>query len=193
MFIFFPSFIVEVNTDTDCHLTFKPIGRLASIPKLDYVQPIQAPSPSASTTIATTPSAPAVVKDKDDNNNVMPMYAAHWPKRPLAPPTPPFNMSLIQPPAFSTHLQDLDCNDLIQHIYSLEHAAISTPDSHDDNSTPPADATKVQSAPKELNCMSENEIQAYLHYPESCFPPIRPCNTPNASDSKTVFTPEELH
>ncbi len=193
MFIFFPSFIVEVNTDTDCHLSYEPIGRSVSIAKLDYIQPIQAPSPSASTTVATTPSAPAVVKDEDDNNDVMPTYVAHWPKRPSAPPTPPFNMSLIPPPAFLTLLRDLDHDDLIQCIYSLELTAISTPDSHDNNSTPPADATKVRSAPKELNCMSENKIQAYLHHPESCFPPIRPCNTPNASDSKKVFTSEELH
>ncbi len=193
MFVFFPSFIIKVNTDTDCHLSYEPIGRSASIAKLDYVQPIQAPSPSASTTVAMTPSAPAVVKDEDDNDNVMRTYAAHWPKRPSAPPTPPFNMSLIPPLALLTRLRDLDHDNLTRHIYSLEHATVSTPDSHDNNSTPPADTTKVQSAPKELDCMSESEIQAYLHHPESRFPPIRPCDTLNASDSKTVFTPEELH
>ncbi len=76
MFIFFPSFIVKVNTDTNCHLSYEPIGRLASIAKLDYVQPIQAPSPSASTTAAMTPSASAVVEDEDDNDDDMPTYAA---------------------------------------------------------------------------------------------------------------------
>jgi hypothetical protein len=158
MFVFFPSFIVKVNTDTNCHLSYKLIGRSASITKLDYVQPVQAPSPSASTTVVMTPSAPAVVEDEDDNDDVMPTYAAHWPKRPSAPPTSPFNMSLIPPPAFSTRLRDLDRNDLIQRIYSLEHAAVSTPDSQYDNSTTPADATKVRTVPKELDCMSENKI-----------------------------------
>ncbi len=77
MFVFFPSFIVKVNTDTNCHLSYEPIGRSASIAKLDYVQPIQDSSPSASATVTTTPSAPAVVEDEDDNDNVMPTYAAH--------------------------------------------------------------------------------------------------------------------
>jgi hypothetical protein len=41
--------------------------------------------------------------------------------------------------------------------------------------------------------MSKAEIQTYLQHPESHFPPICPCDTPNASDSKMAFTPEELH
>jgi hypothetical protein len=36
----FPSFIVEVNTDTDCHLSYKLIRCSTSIDKLDYVQPV---------------------------------------------------------------------------------------------------------------------------------------------------------
>jgi hypothetical protein len=41
--------------------------------------------------------------------------------------------------------------------------------------------------------MSEDDIVAYLHHPESCLPPIHPCDTPNLSKSKTTYTPEELH
>jgi hypothetical protein len=193
MFVFFPSFILEVNTDTDCHLFYEPIGHSAPISKLDYVQPVQAHSPSASTMAKTMPSAPAVIKDEHNNDDVMPMYAAHWPKKPPAPTTPTFDMLLIPPLAFLARLRDLDCNELIRHIYSLEHASVSMPDAQDNNSTTPLDVTKAQSAPKELKCMSKDKIQTYLHHPESCFPPIRPCNTPNASDSKTAFTPEELH
>jgi hypothetical protein len=108
MYVFFPSFIIKVNMDTDCHLSYEPIRRSTSIDKLDYVQPVQAPSPSASTTAATMPSAPTVDKDEDNHNDFMPTYAAHWPKMSLAPSTPPYNMSLIPPPAFSICLRDLD-------------------------------------------------------------------------------------
>jgi hypothetical protein len=193
MFVFFPSFIVEVNTDTNCHLFYKPIGHSAPISKLDYVQLVQAHSPSASTTAETMPPAPAVVKDEHYNNNIMPTYAAYWPKSPPAPATPTFDVSLIPPPAFLAHLQDFDCNELIRRIYSLKHASVPMPDAQDDNSTTPADVTNARSAPKELECMSKDKIQTYLHHPESCFPPICPCNIPNVSDSKTAFTPEELH
>jgi hypothetical protein len=113
MYIFCPSFIVKVNTDTHCHLSYEPIGRSTSTNKLDYVQPVQAPSPSASTTAATTPSAPTVVEDEDNHDDVMPTYTAHWPEMPLAPSTPPYNMSLIPPLAFLTRRRDLDCNELI--------------------------------------------------------------------------------
>jgi hypothetical protein len=45
IFIFFPSFVVEANTDTNCHLSYDPNGRAAPLTKLDYVQPTQPPSP----------------------------------------------------------------------------------------------------------------------------------------------------
>ncbi len=110
MYVFFPSFIIKVNMGTNCHLSYEPIRCSTSINKLDYVQPVQAPSPSASTTAAMMPSAPTVAKDEDNHNDVMPTYTAHLPKMPSAPSTPPYNMSLIPPPAFSTCLQDLNCN-----------------------------------------------------------------------------------
>jgi hypothetical protein len=143
MYIFFPSFIVKVNMDTDCHLSYELIGRSTSIDKLDYVQPVQAPSPSASTTATTTPSTPTVVEDEDNHNEIMPTYVAHWPKMLLTPSTPPYNMSLIPPPAFSTRLQDLDSNELIRRIYSLEHIAAPTPNVHANTSPIPADSTKA--------------------------------------------------
>jgi hypothetical protein len=33
----------------------------------------------------------------------------------------------------------------------------------------------------------------HLHHPDSRLPPIRPCNSPNLSKTKTTYTPEELH
>jgi hypothetical protein len=41
--------------------------------------------------------------------------------------------------------------------------------------------------------MSTDNIVAHLHHPESHLPPIRPCDTPNSSDTKTTYTPKELH
>jgi hypothetical protein len=118
---------------------------------------------------------------------------AHWPKMPSALSTPQYDMSLIPPPAFSTCLQDLDHDKLIQRIYSLKHAAAPTLDTHADISSPSADPINKQGVPKALDCMSEEEIHTNLHHPQSHFPPIQPCDTPNASDSKRTFTTEELH
>ncbi len=139
------------------------------------------------------PSAPAVVEDEDNNDNVMPSYLTHWPKKLATLPTPTYDLLIIPPPAFLTCLGDLDRDELIRLIYCLKNATTPTPNVQDDNSTTPADATNVQGAPKELECMSEEDIRTHLHHSESCFPPIRPCDTPNASNSKQAFAPEELH
>jgi hypothetical protein len=66
-------------------------------------------------------------------------------------------------------------------------------DALENNPTTSADNTKTRSAPKELECMSEEEIQTCLHHPDSHFPSICPCDTPNTSNSKTMFSPYELH
>jgi len=67
MYVFFPSFIVKVDTAIDCHLSYAPIGRASQLSSLDYVQPVQH-STSASATAATPPSAPAVIEDNDDGD-----------------------------------------------------------------------------------------------------------------------------
>ncbi len=103
MYVFFPSFIVEVNTTTDCHLSYKLIGRSSTMSSIDYVQSIQT-CDSSSTTAAIPPSPPAIIEDKDeskaDNKDVipdgeLPTYASHWPKKPPTPPSPTINLSLI--------------------------------------------------------------------------------------------------
>jgi hypothetical protein len=75
IFVFSPTFILEVNKQTDCHLSYEPIGWMGKLPSLDYVQPITIVS-SLLTTMA-TPSAPAVIED-DNNADTIPLsYAGH--------------------------------------------------------------------------------------------------------------------
>ena len=151
MFVFFPTFVVEVDTDTDCHLSYKPIGRSASLARLDYVQPIRSPSQSASATMTTAPPAPAMIEDDSDCDDIMPPLPSHSPVTP-------------------------------------------TPDAPLPDADPPSPAIlNACSSPKELECMSVDEIRSCLHHPSTHFPAIRPCDTPNASDSKSTFTPEDLH
>jgi hypothetical protein len=58
MHVFFPSFTIEVDTATNCHLWYQPLGHTLGLADLDYVQPKH--TPSASTT-ATTPSPPVTI------------------------------------------------------------------------------------------------------------------------------------
>ncbi len=124
MYIFFPSFIVEVNTTTDCHLLYEPIGQSTTMSNLDYVQLVQHSNSASS--VAATPSLPAVIKEYNDNN-YLPTYAPHWPKKPPTPPLPAYNMSLIPSPAYSVSLKDLDRDALIQRLYSVKLPAPPRP------------------------------------------------------------------
>ncbi len=56
MFVFFPSFILKVDTAVDCHLSYEPLGCSASLSLFNYVQPISTPSASMTTA---PPVAPA--------------------------------------------------------------------------------------------------------------------------------------
>jgi hypothetical protein len=100
MYVFFPSFTLKVDTAIDCHLSYKPLGRSATLSSLDYVQPMS--HSSASTTMA-IPSVPAYI-EPDDDESMAPTFAYHWPKEPPTDSPPKFDLSLIPPPAFSVNL-----------------------------------------------------------------------------------------
>jgi hypothetical protein len=44
-----------------------------------------------------------------------------------------------------------------------------------------------------LSTMSSDEVACLLHHPNISLPDIRPCNTANASDTKTHWSSEEIH
>jgi hypothetical protein len=191
MYVFIPSFIFEVDTTPDCHLSYTPLGRNASISSLDYIQPV-IPRHTASTTTTVPSVSPAVIEDDDNDNDnanndilleILPTYASLWPKKPPTALTPLINHSPLPFPSYETGLKDLDCDELIRRLFSLETQ----------HQQSPADTVK-HDAPLKLECMSEQEdIVRELHHPGSRLPPVRPCDTPNSSETKTTYTPEELH
>jgi hypothetical protein len=190
MYVFFPSFIVEVNTASDCHLSCAAVGRSSTMLTLDYVQPIQH-NHTASATSSPPPTHPAVIVEDDDDKTdndvppeLLPTYAPHWPKRPPTPPSPPLNLDPITPQEYSVSLKDLDQDKLIRRLFAIEHPA---------GTQQQGSKSKPSSIPARLECMTKDEIIAQLHHPNTHLPPVRPCDTPNSSETKTTFTPEKLH
>jgi len=181
MHVFFPSFIIEVDTSTDCHLLYEPIGRAARLADLDYVQPKYLVDISASSSAtALSIRLPAMI-EPDGTPDDLPNFTSHWPKRPHSPVLPPIDMSLLPPSTYTKSLKNLDREELIQQLYLVEHPALPSPTD-----------TKLRSlAP--LECMEREEILTLLHHPNTSPPAIRPCDTPNASDTKSHWTAEELH
>ncbi len=44
MLVYFPWLVLSVDTSSDCHLSYKPLGRAALLDTLYYVQPLCPPS-----------------------------------------------------------------------------------------------------------------------------------------------------
>jgi hypothetical protein len=182
MHVFFPTFIMEVNMTTDCHLLYAPVGRSCSLPDLDYVQPkfLTIKSPKAAS--SSIQPAPATIEPDNNDPVVRPTFASHWPKCPPTQHHPPLDLSRFPLSTFTKSLKDLDRDELIQQLYSLE-----VDNSSLNFSLPPGNPT----AP--LMCMEHDNIIAQLHHPDKTPPPVRPCDTPNPSDTKSKWTAEELH
>ena len=180
--VFFPNFIMEVNTVMVCHLLYAPIGRSCSLPNLDYVQPkfltIKSPLAMSSSTEPT----PATIKPDDDDPDVSPTFVSHWPKRPPSQHHSPLDLSQLPPSTYTKNLKDLDRDKLIRRLYSIEI---------DNSSLDVSPPTGKPAAP--LVCMEHDDIIAQLHYPDKTPPSVRPCDTPNPSDTKSTWTAEELH
>jgi hypothetical protein len=113
MHIFFLSFIIEVDTTTDCHLLYEPIGWAACLAEFDYVQPRYLVNKSASSSAtALSTHLPATIEPDDDTNS-LPNFVVHWPKCPPSPVHPPINMSLLPPSTYTKSLKDLNREELI--------------------------------------------------------------------------------
>jgi hypothetical protein len=90
-------------------------------------------------------------------------------------------MSLLPPVQYTQSLKDLDRDELIRHLYTLDSQLDQPPQKAKGKSTSP------------LVCMSTDDIIPQLHHTDTAPPAVRPCDTPNASDTKCHFTAEELH
>jgi hypothetical protein len=117
--IFFPTFIIKVDTATDCHLHYDPVGRSASLPELHYVQPMFPPKASALATLAASLPPAIIEPDDNDNNNDSNdvTYVSHWPKRPPSLSPAVIDLNTITPTAFTKSLRDLDREDLAKLLF----------------------------------------------------------------------------
>jgi hypothetical protein len=108
MHVFFPNFIMEVNTATDCHLHYAPIGRTCGLPDLNFVQPKFLTIKSASVMATSLDHAPATIEPDDEEFDNSPTFVSHWTKHPPFPHHPPLDLSHLPPSTYTKNLKDLD-------------------------------------------------------------------------------------
>ena len=144
MLVYFPSFVLLADTSSDCTLSYEPLGRLAPLSTLHYVQPRCRPSlyPSeltpSSNTVSTTP---ALIED-----DALVMASA----LPDAPSAPPVDLAQV-----ASQLQPIAASVLppsAQASWSLPLAPPKTPTL--------------------LSTMSPEEISRLLHHPNTSFPGV---------------------
>jgi hypothetical protein len=209
MLVYFPTFVLLVDTSMDCHLSYEPLGHSAPLSKLQYLQPWCAltlyPSEvSPSTCMATPAPAPTLVEDDDTSlghTQSPPLQDSSLGLHPNAP-------SAIPPPGGSS----LDISSLATQLRSLAETFIlmASPPSVSrilpagtqlspsqpvtaPSSLPSPSSEDTLSCISLLSTMPHDSIVKLLHHKNSTLPSICPCDTTNNSDTKTHWTAEELH
>jgi hypothetical protein len=194
MHVYFPGLVLSVDTSTDCHLTYEPLGKSAPLSTLHYVQPRCPPTtyPDKNSAFRATTDSPAPVLVKNDDGLVVldsvsprlgippavksPSFKSVVPKRGPVPKAPPFLANNIA--------------SISQHLKLLLDCLSGLADSPSPASTPPA---LKPVAPKLLLTLTPDEVARLIHCPGSLPPPFCPCYRSNGSNTKTHWTSEELH
>ncbi len=174
--VYFPTFVLSVDTSSNCHLSYKPLGRSAPLDTLHYVQPWCShlnlyPSKLAASSITATPS-PHVIEDEDSQEPSLSSSGdqAENASVCVAPPSSPSPVDLS---TIASQLQSIATSIL------LSPASSSSPN-------PPK-------TPTLLSPISRDETPRLLYHPDTSFPDVRPCDTANASDTKIHWSSEEIN
>jgi hypothetical protein len=182
--VYFPTFVLSVDTSKDCHLAYELLGRSAPIDTLHYVRPrcelslypLEIASHGAVQTpilIDNNSSAEGLIDS--DRSQV-------WPVSPPSPLRQDFDSVSAQLCSLADAVASL--------LPSCPPSTDSVPSSLPDAMPAPVDPLP---SPVLLSTMTRDKIVSLVHHPNSTLPPVCPCDTANASDSKTHWSAEELH
>jgi hypothetical protein len=169
MLVYFPFIVPLADTLSNCTLSYKPLGWSAPLSTLHYVQPRCRPSlyPSeVSLSSHMVSRTPALIEDD------VPLVVDSDP--PINQPVP-----LPAPPP-------VDLTHIASQLQSIAASVLPSLVA----SSPSAAPLK---APILLSTMSSDEVTCLLHHPNTSLPYICPCDTANASDTKTHWSSEEIH
>ena len=166
MLVYFTSFVLSADISSDCTLSYEPLGRSAPLSTLHYIQPRSRPSlyPSEiSPSSYTVSRTPALI----ENDPV------------LGDSDRSVDQSVPFPPS-------VGLSHLASQLQSIVASVLPSLVASSPSMAPPK-------TPVLLSTMSSNEVTHLLHHPNTSLPDIRPCDTANASDTKTHWSSEKIH
>ena len=168
MLVYFLSFARLAETSSDCTLSCEPLGRSAPLSTLHYVQPRCHPSlyPSEISPSSHTVSRTPVVVEDD----------------PVVVDSDPLVDQSVQLPSPPS----IDLSHIASQLQSIVASVLRSSVASSPSAAPPK-------APVLLSTMSSEKVTCLLHHPNTSLPDIHPCNTANASDTKTHWSSEEIH
>jgi hypothetical protein len=198
--VYFLTFVLSVDTSKDCRLSFKSLGGSAPLDSLHYVQPQCAsllyPSKIASHLAS---KSPAIIKD-DSASDGLDVLTWHYPQPKCVSIKQPHSLVLVLDNP-STSLSSTTLDLVLAQLHSLTEAVSSLlPNFSQDKPTPVPISPAVQ-PPSQESCaspvlastMTRDEIIKLLHHGESALPSVHPWDTANTSNTKTLWSAEELH
>jgi hypothetical protein len=192
--VYFPAFVLLVNTSKDCHLAYKSLERSVPLETIHYIQPCFAPSLYPSE-IASHLAAKSQAYIEDDSSRLGDSDAIilSYPQPKCISPTRlPSPMSVAAPP--STGAPSADLESVLAQLFSLVDAVsafttLVSPTSPTNNAT----THGSHSFPILASTMIRDEIILLLHHNILSLLSVCPCNTANATDTKTHWATKELH
>jgi hypothetical protein len=198
MLVYFPTFVLSVDTSANCHLSYEPLGCSAPLSTLHYFQPWCAPNlypseVSPSTCMVTPAPALAIVEDDECLLMYAPQIPVHSsPALPLTPGGSSMDVSSIAVQLWA--LADMVNSLMSSSLATSERLPPSLCSSTSESSPTTHDAPNVTlNHVSLLSAMPQESIIKLLHHESSKLPSICPCNTANNSDTKTHWSAEEIH
>jgi hypothetical protein len=208
MLVYIPTFVLSVDTSTDYHLSYEPLGCSAPLSTLHYVQPWCAltlyPSDVSPSTCSATP-APAPVLAEDNVTSLVhvqsPLLQDSLSSLVSDAPSadsPPGGLSLdisslanqLRALADTVHL--MASPQLVSTILPVSPLAPSQPIT-EPSSLPLPSLDNAITRVTLLSTMPHYLVVKLPHNKNSTLPSICPCDSANTSDTKTHWTAEELH
>lgn len=169
--VYFPGFVATVADDVDSYVAYSPLGKQSTLP-YDFLQPR---TPSSTARVSSSPlRRPPTLQA---STMPSPSYDAEF------PPLPSSSTSAVpttKPPSSSPLVKNVSWSKDLVHFQS-------------DSPTHPLPVTSPVTGLLKTPRITKDSLLAFLPHGRTDPAPIRPCDTPNGSDTTRHLTADQIY